>query len=51
MNEEQQNRNEPRPTEPLPRDWKPAWRFLLFLFCVVAGIAAAAAIVDRMIYG
>ena len=40
-----------RPTEPLPSSWKPAWRFLLFLFVVVAGIALAAAIVDRSIYG
>ena len=51
MSEEQQDQKRPRPTEPLPSDWKPAWRFLLFLFFVVAGIAAAAAIVDRMIYG
>ena len=51
MNKDQQDQKRPRPTEPLPENWKPLWRFLLFLFCVVAGIALAAAIVDRMIYG
>ena len=51
MSEEQQNQPPQRPTEPLPSNWKPLWRFLLFLFCVVAAIALAAAVVDRMIYG
>ncbi len=40
-----------RPTEPLPGTVKPALRFLAFLGAVVAFIAIAAVIVDRMIYG
>lgn len=40
-----------RPTEPLPGTVKPALRFLAFLGAVVAFIAIAAIIVDRMIYG
>lgn len=40
-----------RPTEPLPGTVKPALKFLAFLGAVVAFIAIAAVIVDRMIYG
>ena len=40
-----------RPTEPLPNTMKPALKLLGFLALVVAGIAIAAIIVDRMIYG
>ncbi|MCG8392008.1 MAG: hypothetical protein MI745_02905 [Pseudomonadales bacterium] len=41
----------PRETEPLPKTAKPALLFLLFLAAVVLSIAAAAYVVDRMIYG
>lgn len=40
-----------RETEPLPKTAKPALLFLLFLAGVVATMAAAAYVVDRMIYG
>ncbi len=40
-----------RPTEPLPATIKPAMKLLAFLGAVVALIAIAAIVVDRMIYG
>jgi hypothetical protein len=40
-----------RPTEPLPTSYRPFWLFLLFIFLVVAGIAASAYLVDRAFYG
>ena len=40
-----------RETEALPKTIKPALLFLLFLFGVVATMATAAYVVDRMIYG
>ncbi|MEQ3725577.1 hypothetical protein [Alcanivorax sp.] len=40
-----------RQTEPLPKTAKPALLFLLFLAGVVATMATAAYVVDRMIYG
>ena len=40
-----------RPTEPLPGTIKPALKLLAFLGAVVAFIAIAAVVVDRMIYG
>lgn len=43
--------NNPRQTEPMPSDWRPALRFLGFLMLVTALIAGASAVVDRMIYG
>lgn len=39
-----------RPTEPLPRSFKPAWIFMLMLLLVVVGIAFAAYVVDRAVY-
>jgi hypothetical protein len=40
-----------RPTEPLPATMKPALKLVAFLAVVVAFIAIAAILVDRMIYG
>ena len=39
---------DPRQTEPMPSDWRPALRFLGFLMLVTALIAGAAAVVDRI---
>ncbi|EUC69617.1 hypothetical protein Y017_13645 [Alcanivorax sp. 97CO-5] len=50
MSKTQENRPS-RKTEGLPKTAKPALLFLLFLFGVVATIATAAYVVDRMIYG
>jgi hypothetical protein len=51
MSNQQPAKKTQRPTEPLPDTAKPALRFLAFLGVVVAFIAIAAVIVDRMIYG
>jgi len=45
------NHKPQRPTEPLPDTMKPALRLVGFLVLVVGFIAAAAIVVDRMIYG
>lgn len=49
-NDRQQSRRQ-RPTEPLPRNFRPAWLFLLFILGLTATIALAAYIIDRSVYG
>ncbi|MBM1144868.1 hypothetical protein [Alloalcanivorax profundimaris] len=51
MNRPEPQRAGGRPTEPLPKSFKPALTLLGVLFLVTAGIAVAAAVVDRLIYG
>lgn len=51
MNRPETERAGARPTEPLPKTFKPALTLLGVLFLVTAGIAVAAAVVDRLIYG
>lgn len=40
-----------RPTEPLPRNFKPFWLFLLFILGLTVLIALAAYLIDRSVYG
>lgn len=51
MSDQDTVKQKQRPTEPLPGTYKPALRFVGFLALVVAGIAIASVVVDRMIYG
>lgn len=37
------------PREPMPKSWKPVWRFMAFLAGVTIAIGIAAAIIDLLI--
>lgn len=51
VNEKTKKPQRQRPTEPLPRNFKPFWLFLTFILGLTVLIALAAYVVDRSVYG